>query len=371
MAKAIFKEFCMQFGLFMMPLHPPSRAFADAYDRDMDQLVLADRLGFREAWIGEHITERWENAPAPDLLIAKALALTDRLILGTGVTLLALHHPVCLAHRIAMLDHMARGRFQWGIGGGAIPTDLAILGLDPSNPAAVRSRSAEVLDVVLKLWAAQGPFSYHGQHFAIDAPALDPVKERGYYMKPYQQPHPPIAVAASTPHSNSIRMAGERGWIPMSSSLLSRPYLRGHWRLVEDGAAHVGRKAERRQWRIARDVFVAPTPSLARERARASLGRNYVQHQYPNRFGTGQIASTKLDPAMPDEAVDVDYLMENVWIVGDPAECVDKIHQLYEESGGFGTLLAITVDSDEALWDHESLRLLMEQVAPRVAHLGH
>jgi hypothetical protein len=56
--------------------------------------------------------------------------------------------------------------------------------------------------------------------------------------------------------------------------------------------------------------------------------------------------------------------------VGDPSECVDKIHQLYEESGGFGTLLTITVDSDEAAWDHESLRLLMEQVAPRVAHLA-
>lgn len=60
-------------------------------------------------------------------------------------------------------------------------------------------------------------------------------------MKPYQQPHPPIAVAASTPHSNSIRMAGERGWIPMSSSLLSRLYLRGHWRLIAEGAAAVGR----------------------------------------------------------------------------------------------------------------------------------
>ena len=108
----------MQFGLFMMPLHPPHRAFADGYDRDIDQIVLADRLGFREAWVGEHLTERWENAPAPDLLIAKALALTKTVRLGTGVTLLALHDPVYLAHRLAMLDHMARGRFQWGIGAG-------------------------------------------------------------------------------------------------------------------------------------------------------------------------------------------------------------------------------------------------------------
>jgi alkanesulfonate monooxygenase SsuD/methylene tetrahydromethanopterin reductase-like flavin-dependent oxidoreductase (luciferase family) len=356
----------MQFGLFMMPLHPPHRALADGYQRDVDQIVLADQLGFREAFVGEHLTERWENAPAPDLLIAQALALTKRIVLGTGVTLLALHNPVYLAHRLAMLDHMARGRFQWGIGGGAIPTDLSLFGIDP---ASVRDRSAEVLDVVLKLWESEGPFSYHGKFFDIETPAFDPVKDRGYYMKPYQRPHPPIAVAASTPDSGSMRMAGERGWIPMTSSLLSRTYLSDHWKLVEAGAAKSGRHPNRSDWRIARDVLVAPTPKIARERARAVLGRNYVQHQHPNRVGTIQMASTKLDASIPDEGVTVDYLMDNVWIVGDPSECVEKIHQLYETSGGFGTLLSITTDADDAGWDHESLRLLMEAVAPRVARL--
>jgi alkanesulfonate monooxygenase SsuD/methylene tetrahydromethanopterin reductase-like flavin-dependent oxidoreductase (luciferase family) len=360
----------MQFGLFMMPLHPPHRAFADGYDRDVAQIVLADQLGFREAWVGEHLTERWENAPAPDLLLAQCLALTKRIMLGTGVTLLALHNPVYLAHRLAMLDHMARGRFQWGIGGGAIPTDLSLFGLDPTNAADVRARSAEVFDVVLELWSAEGQFTHHGRFFDIETPAFDPVKDRGYYMKPYQRPHPPIAVAASTPRSDSMRMAGARGFIPMSSSLLSRSYLSDHWKLVEEGAASTNRRANRSQWRIARDVLVAPTPAIARDRARTVLGRNYERHQLPNRVGTIQMTSTKLTPSMPDEAVTVDYLMENVWIVGDPSECADKIHQLHQESGGFGTLLTITTDSDDAGWDHESLRLLMEQVAPRVAHLG-
>src|SRR5438132_12744443 len=112
------------------------------------------------------------------------------------------------------------------------------------------------------------------------------------------------------------------------TTLFRSSHLAAHWHLVETGAAGVGRQADRSQWRIARDVLVAPTSTLARERARAVLGRNYVQHQYPNRIGTVQMASTKLEPSMPDEAVTVDYLMENVWIVGDPAECADKIHQL-------------------------------------------
>ena len=100
----------MQFGLFMMPLHPPERSFVDSYERDLAQIVLADRLGYHEVWIGEHLTERWENAPAPELLIAQALIKTEKIVLATGVTLLALHNPVEVAHRIAMLDHLARGR---------------------------------------------------------------------------------------------------------------------------------------------------------------------------------------------------------------------------------------------------------------------
>jgi alkanesulfonate monooxygenase SsuD/methylene tetrahydromethanopterin reductase-like flavin-dependent oxidoreductase (luciferase family) len=357
----------MQFGLFMMPLHPPHRTFSQSYQRDVDQIVLADRLGFREAFVGEHFTERWENAPAPDLLIAQALALTKTIKLGTGVTLLALHNPVYLAHRLAMLDHMAQGRFQWGIGGGAIPTDVALLGLDP---ATLRARSAEVLEVVLALWASEGRFTFHGKFFDVDTPDFDPVKDRGYYMKPFQRPHPPIAVAASTPDSSSMRMAGERGWIPMTSSLLSRTYLQDHWKLVEDGAAKGGRKPNRSEWRIARDILVGPTPAIARERARIVLGRNYEVHQRPNRLGSIQMTTTKLDPSLPDDAVTVDYLMDNVWIVGDAAEVAEKLHQLYEASGGFGTLLSITTDADDASWDHESLRLLIEDVGPRVSRLA-
>src|SRR5206468_1722131 len=77
-----------------------------------------------------------------------------------------------------------------------------------SRTSAVRARSAEVLDVVLQLWASEGPFAYHGKFFDIETPVFEPVKERGYYMKPFQRPHPPIAVAASTPASGSMRMAG-------------------------------------------------------------------------------------------------------------------------------------------------------------------
>ncbi len=300
-------------------------------------------------------------------MIAKALALTKNIRFGTGVTLLGMHEPAYLAHRLAMLDHLARGRFQWGIGLGGIPSDMMLMGLDPST---ARGRAAEALEVILALWAhEEGRFTHNGEFFNIDAPALNPVTERGLHMKPLQLPHPPIAVAASTPQSNSLRIAGARGWMPMSSSLLSSSQLPGHWNTVVEGATKVGRVPDRSQWRIARDIFVGPTPSIAREPARAVLGRNYEVHQHPSRVGTWQMAAPKLDPAMPDEAVDVDYMMENVWIVGDPMECEDKIRALHEVTGGFGTLLSVTADSDDASWDHQSLQLLAEKVGPRIEGL--
>ena len=295
------------------------------------------------------------------------MALTERIKFGTGVTLLGMHEPVYLAHRVAMLDHLARGRFQWGIGLGGIPTDMALMGLDPSEG---RARAAEALDVVLGLWNNDGKFRYDGEFFKIDTPVLDPVTERGLHMKPLQLPHPPIAVAASTSLSGSLKVAGAQGWSPMSSSILSKTFLPGHWNTYAEAANAAGNSANRSDWRIARDIFVGPTPKIARERARAVLGRNYDVHQRPSRKNTVQMELMKIDPDMKDEDIDVDYLMEHVWIVGDPKECADKVRALYDDVGGFGTLLSITADSDDASWDHESLTLLAEEVGPRIADLG-
>jgi len=76
-----------------------------------------------------------------------------------------------------------------------------------------------------------------------------------------------------------------------------------------------------------------------------------------------------MDPNMPDEDVTVDYMMENIWIVGDPQECADRIRKLYEEVGGFGSLPAITQDPEDPQWEHECLELLMNEVGPRAADL--
>ena len=219
------------------------------------------------------------------------------------------------------------------------------------------------------MWQNEGKFEYHGKYFDIDAPELDTVKERGLHMKPFQQPHPPISAAATTIRSDSIRNAGINGWIPMSSPTLSVPNLAGHWEEFEAGASSAGRPVNRSQWHIARDVLVASTSQEARERANEVLVNNYHIHQQPNRQA-GLLAGSKNDPEMADEAVDVEYLMDNVWIVGDPQECADQIRKIYGEVGGFGTLLTVTQDPDNHQWQHECLELLKNEVGSRIADLS-
>src|SRR5262249_33662051 len=151
--------------------------------------------------------------------------------------------------------------------------------------------------------------------------------------------------------------------------LLSSVFLPGHWETVIEGAKTSGLTPNRSDWKIARDIFVGPTPKIARERARTVLGRNYEVHQRPSRAGTIQMQIMKHDPSVADDDIDVDYLMENLWIVGAPQRCADKIRARYETVGGFGPLLSVPADSDDPAWDHESLRLLAEEVAPRIPDL--
>ena len=140
----------MEFGYFTMPLHPPGSNITQTLDDDLEQMVVLDRLGYREAWIGEHFTAEWENIPAPDLFIANALARTERIILGTGVTCMPNHNPFMIAHRIAQLDHMARGCFRWGVGSGGFPGDPRRIEEDHGTTAELTPLGRKLLG--LDLW---------------------------------------------------------------------------------------------------------------------------------------------------------------------------------------------------------------------------
>ena len=173
----------MDLGYFTMPLHPPGSNVTKTMDDDLEQLVTLDRLGYKEAWIGEHFTTQWENIPAPDLFIAKALAMTKNILLGTGVTCMPNHNPFMIAHRIAQLDHMAHGRFQWGVGSGGFPGDFEVFGVNPED-GSHRKITKESLDLILQIWASPAPGNYKSNTWDFNIPDPDDAIGLRLHLKP-------------------------------------------------------------------------------------------------------------------------------------------------------------------------------------------
>ena len=359
----------MDVGYFAMPLHPPGSNPTQTLDDDLAQIVTLDELGYREAWIGEHFTTVWENIPAPDLFIATALAMTKRIIMGTGVTCMPNHNPFMLAQRLAQLDHQAHGRFHWGVGSGGFPGDFEVFGFDPTT-GAHRDMTRDAIDMVLQIWRDPKPGLYEHKYWRFRIP--EPVDEIGLrlHLTPYQKPHPPIGVAGVSPKSDTLVLAGERGWIPMSINLVQTPTLKTHWEAVEAGARKTGRRPNHSTWRIAREVYVADTTAEARQEAlHGVLARDFEQYFFRLLRRMNMLSLLKVDSNMPDADLTPEYLVDNVWIVGDPDEVAHKLRQLYHDVGGFGVLLAMAHEwQPREKWVH-SMTLLAKQVMPRLADL--
>lgn len=353
-----------------MPLHPAGSDLTETLDADLDQIVTLDGLGYREAWIGEHFTAGWENLAAPDLLIAKAIPLTKNIILGTGVSCLPDHDPFVLAHRIAVLDHLAKGRFYWGVGAGSFIGDFEVFGIDPKT-GEQRDLTNESLEFILNLWNDPKPGLYENKRWRFKVP--HPVAEvgLGVHTKPYQKPHPPIGVAGITASSGTLRIAGANGWIPMSINFITKNVLRTHWQSVEDGALETGRTPDRSMWRVARDIYVAETTEEARRDVKeGTLARDFTEYFFkmvPRIRGNLDIF--KMDKGMADSDVTPDYLLDNLWIAGSPDDVARQIRELYEYVGGFGVLLVMGHEwKPRDKWER-SMRLLAEEVMPQLADL--
>ena len=144
------------FGMFMAPFHPAIQNPTLSLQRDLELIELLDRLGFDEVWVGEHHSAGTEIISSPEVFIAAAAERTRRIKLGTGVVSLPYHHPLWVADRAMLLDHLTRGRFMLGVGPGSLPTDAAMVGLEPEL---LRPRLEEGLQAVLHLLESDEPLS--------------------------------------------------------------------------------------------------------------------------------------------------------------------------------------------------------------------
>ncbi len=357
----------MDIGMFVVPFRLPETTAADGLDWDLQSVRWAEQYGFSEVWFAEHFTLGWENSCSPELMIAAAAQVTTRIKLGAAANLLPYHNPIALAHRLMMLDHMTRGRFIAGFGAGAYESDAQLFGLGDRDR---RDMMREGLDIVLAIWNAERPFRLEGKYWTVDYPAYDALN-RGPNWKPFQRPHPRIAIAGVSPGSPTLKEAGRRGCIPLSFNVAAS-YLAGHWEQYAAGAHAGGHAADRREWRVAREAFVADTDEEALRLAvgpGAPLARAYDEWVLPvyRKFGLLPVMA----PGVPEDEINAAYLARHYWLIGSPDTVARRLTEHYQAAGGFGVLLVMGFDYlNQPAAFRRSLELLSTEVAPRIKALA-
>jgi alkanesulfonate monooxygenase SsuD/methylene tetrahydromethanopterin reductase-like flavin-dependent oxidoreductase (luciferase family) len=158
--------------------------------------------------------------------------------------------------------------------------------------------------------------------------------------------------------------------MPLSLNL-NAGHLVTHWAAVEEGARRTGKTPKRADWRVFREVFVAETDEQAWELSVGGMMGRMMREYFLQLLGNfGFLEYLKHDQSVADSDVTAEYCAQHNWLIGSPATVAEKLERIYHEAGGFGGLLVFGFDyaDNPEAW-HNSLRLLAEEVGPRVAHL--
>jgi alkanesulfonate monooxygenase SsuD/methylene tetrahydromethanopterin reductase-like flavin-dependent oxidoreductase (luciferase family) len=268
-----------------------------------------------------------------------------------------------------MFDHLARGRFIFGISPGALPSDAEALGLLDED----RTRLfAEAIDVILAIWEREPPYDIDlpNNRFKVStAKTMRPETGLGVMLKPYQSPRPEIVGTVVAPHSKGVIAMGERDFHPLSANFLLDHWLPSHWTNYCEGKARAGVAPDRSDWRIARTIFVNDDDRVASAYGatdRRSPYRFYYKNLRQKLVRSGRLPHFKERLEQPDEEISVDYLVDRLVIHGSVNKVVDAILRLHEMVGGFGELVYAGMDWVDPVLTRRSMELMATEVMPRV-----
>jgi alkanesulfonate monooxygenase SsuD/methylene tetrahydromethanopterin reductase-like flavin-dependent oxidoreductase (luciferase family) len=356
----------VKLGFFTMPLHPVGRDWRQTLAEDREAVLLAEKLGFEEAFIGEHVTDLAETITSCLIFIATLARDTKRIKLGSGTVNLANRHPAATAAEIAMVDTLLEGRFILGVGPGGLASDAEMMQtLDEDRNAIF----VESMEHMIALWTQEPPYRLEGRRWRLSTERTwTPDLGMGGVLKPFQKPHPPIVVTAILPGSNGISAAAARGWTPISANFVHPWVIATHWDKYAEGCAHSGRAARPQDWRVAKSLFVADHEATVRRMTRdpGNPFAYYFRNLQRKALRTRGNAFFKHDQSVPDEALTDDYLISQLLISGTVNEVVDRLLAFRERVGAFGTLLYCGHDWADAPAMRRSMELMAEQVLPRV-----
>ncbi len=359
----------MRLGYFTMPMHPQERSPTDTLQEDREAIILADKLGFHDAFVGEHLTEKTENITNSMLFLATLISDTRNIRLATGTSNLSQWHPVMIASHAAMFDHLAKGRFIFGISAGALRCDAEALGTLKEDR---QKMFVDCIDVILKIWEGESPYDIDlpdNRYKVTTATQRNLEIGRGHLYKPYQQPRPEIVGTVVAPFSKGVIAMGEKDFHPLSANFLLSKWLPSHWANYSEGQRKAGRTPDAKDWRIARTIFVADDENVARRYARddaASPYRFYWKMLYTKMTLGGRQGVFKTDREQPDSELTEDYILDRLVIHGTVDKVVDEILRLREEAGDFGELVYAGMDWVDPGLARRSMELMANEVMPRV-----
>lgn len=356
----------MDLSYFIQPVHPLSRDYRQVLQEDMDSIILADKLGYTEALIGEHFTDLAEPITSSLMFIARLIGETKSIKLGSGVVNLPVYHPVMMAGHVAMMDHLCDGRFVWGIGPGGQPSDIEAFG----NAEIDRNRKmVEAFDHIMQIWWGEAPYDLKGEFFqATTKKTYRPEIGQGISPRPLQRPHPPVLVTALAPYSKGITLATERGWETISCQYVQSHWVATHLPKVLEGLRNIGEPEDPRRWRVAKCIFVADDEATARNYARSPDGPYgyYFNSLMTKLSGGGRRGLFATYPDQPEDEITLQQSLDTQVIAGTVSSVVDQILALREEIGQFGTLVYTGLDWQDAELARRSMKLMAEEVMPRV-----
>lgn len=359
----------IELGIFVQPIHPFPRDQGDIYREAEAKVILADKLGFSEAWIGEHYSASTEPITSPLIFLASLIHRTSRIKLGCGTINLPNHHPAMVAGDVALFDHLSGGRLLFGIGPGGLATDFELFGTQDFEHRG--EATIEAFDMILKLWSEDPPFDIRGKYWSIKVEKnILPSAGVGYLTRPLQKPHPPVATSAVSPFSGSLKTAAQRGWWAITSNFSPEYIAASHWKVYGEATAAAGREPDGASWRLARTILVAPSDSEAEDYVLDPKRATHAYFDYLIKLlkttnGTGVI---KPRPDMTDDELDADAVVKSVVIAGSAKTVAEKLLGLRERVGPFGTLLISGMDWDgpNGPIERRSMELLSDAVLPEV-----
>jgi alkanesulfonate monooxygenase SsuD/methylene tetrahydromethanopterin reductase-like flavin-dependent oxidoreductase (luciferase family) len=347
----------MDFGMFMEFSSRQGSSQAAAFHEGLDLVDAAEAWGLDGVWLAEFHFNPARSVLSSPIVVAGAIASrTTRLRVGMAVYVLPLNHPLRIAEEVATVDHISQGRFDFGIGRSGFTRSYDTYGIPYSES---QERFREALEIILQAWKGD-TFSYEGACYRVENATVVP--------RPYQLPHPPLRMAATTPAT--FARVGEMGF-PIFVGLrgMDIPELRTHlqtYRKAWQEAGHPGHG----------DVCLRlPVYTGATEQAAIDDPYDSITYYFARQSTlVAQDAARRRQPGDATEqqntaarlaSLDYEQILATKVAFGSPESLRDRLQQLQEELGLDGIVAEMNAGGLlTAEQVKQSLHLLTHQVMP-------